>query len=407
MAAYACNPKLGSEYGVGWGWVRAIAEHHDLWVLTGAQHRDAIRSELARCPGLESALHFRFIPRHRARLAERLWPPAYLHTYVRQWQRDAYRVARELHDRVRFHIAHQLTYVGYRVPGHLWRMGIPFVWGPIGGLEQTPWRLVLAAGAQGALYYSCRNLWNDFDRRFARAPREAFRRASGLIAATSGVQTEIRRFYHRDSEVVSEIGLPPLCARSPIRRAPGDPLRLIWSGNHNPGKALPLLLRALKSTPPDAAWTLTILGTGPCTNSWRRLCNRLGLASRCSWPGMIPRDSALREMQSAHALIVTSLCDLTSTVVVEALASALPVICPRLNGFPDAVTADCGFLVPAESRSGIVSGLARAILALHDDEALRARLAAAALERSRSFAWEHKAAVADDLYRRALAQLKA
>src|ERR1039458_10204998 len=32
--AYACNPTRGSESGVGWGWVNAIAEVHDVTVIT-------------------------------------------------------------------------------------------------------------------------------------------------------------------------------------------------------------------------------------------------------------------------------------------------------------------------------------------------------------------------------------
>ncbi len=32
--AYACDPTRGSEFGVGWGWVDAIAAKHDVTVIT-------------------------------------------------------------------------------------------------------------------------------------------------------------------------------------------------------------------------------------------------------------------------------------------------------------------------------------------------------------------------------------
>jgi len=61
-------------------------------------------------------------------MAEKVWPPAYLFTYKHQWQRAAFEVAKQLNDQVHFDVVHQLTYVGFRVPGLLWKLDAPFVW---------------------------------------------------------------------------------------------------------------------------------------------------------------------------------------------------------------------------------------------------------------------------------------
>ncbi|MFZ0393021.1 MAG: glycosyltransferase [Terracidiphilus sp.] len=401
VAAYACSPVRGSEAGVGWGWVKALARFHDLWVLTDANFRDEIESELANNPGLARHITFHYIPRYRAMLLERFWEPAYLWTYKYQWQREAYYLARRLHSEIGFDIVHQLTYVGFRVPGYLWKLGIPFVWGPLGGLEQLPWRLFGALERRGQTYYFCRNLWNEFDRRYAPSPRRAFAKASALIAATSGIREAIQRFYDRDSSVICEIGAPPVSVSRPCPRSPEEPLRLLWSGNHNPGKVLPILLRAFAGVPARVDWRLTVLGAGPCTSGWRRLSARLGLESRCEWLGQIPRVQALAVMQSAHVLVITSLYDLTSTVLVEALANGVPVICPNLYGFRDALTPQCGFRLAPASPADLVAGIARAIVELHDSEELRYRMALAALSRSKEFSWEKKAEAVDRIYRAA------
>lgn len=47
ISAYACNPYKGSELGVGWGWVNAIAEHHDLSVMVAEYHRADIEAAVA------------------------------------------------------------------------------------------------------------------------------------------------------------------------------------------------------------------------------------------------------------------------------------------------------------------------------------------------------------------------
>lgn len=402
VAAYACSPARGSECGVGWGWVKSLARHHQLWVLVGAHFQEEIEAGLAREQWIGKSARFIYIPRLRLQLLERFWEPAYLWTYRQQWQRESFRVATALHEDIRFDLVHQLTYVGYRNPGYLWQLGIPFVWGPLGGLEQTPWRLLPAMGWHGCLFYLVRNLWNEFDRRFSTRPRRAFREAAELIAATTGIQNEILHFFGRQSTVVCEVGPPEGLSVAVCPRCPEEPLGIVWSGLHNSGKALPLLFRGLALLAPHVKWQLTILGSGPCTRAWQQLCTRLGLSDRCVWLGQLSREAALREMSAGHVFVITSLYDLTSTVLIEALANALPVICPDLYGFKDVITSDCGFAIPAPDPGSFVGGIRDALTAIYDNEPLRARLGRAALGRAASVSWEAKAHAVDAIYRTAM-----
>lgn len=398
ISAYACSPSRGSESGVGWGWVEAISKYHDVYVLTAAQFESEIEEELSRRPELRSRIEFHYIPRKRYLRFEKLWPPAYLLSYKNQWQRAAYEVGLQLHKRHAFDIVHQLTYVGFRVPGFLWMLGVPFVWGPIGGLEQTTWALIPALGLRGGIHFLARNLLNDRDRRCARLPRQAFAKADGgIIAATTGIQKAIRRFYGLDSVVVSEIGLPPLTKEAPIRRLPGEPLRLLWCGNLIPLKALPFLLSSLQLLPPEVDWQLTVIGDGPCQEKWKRLAQKHGISGRCLWLNRVSRKTVLQRMQEAHILVITSVHDLTSTVLVEALASGLPVICPDHCGFTDAITSECGITVPASKPRHIVKGIRDAIIKLNteDERYLRAK---GALAQSAKFRWETKAAIVSEIY---------
>lgn len=400
VGAYACNPSKGSEYAVGWGWVEAISRYHDLWVLTCEYNREDIEAELARRPELRTRLHFEYLYRKRYLKLEKIAKLFYLHTYRHQWLPDAYRRARELHEQIKFDLAHQLTYIGFRFPGHLRQLDIPFVWGPIGGLEQTTWRLLPSLGLKGAAYYTARNLLNDFDRRCRWEPRKAFQKASGaVIAATSGIQKEIQRFYHVPSIVIPEVGIPPIAAQKPTKRADGEPLKLVWSGNHLPGKALPLLLKALKRIGDTLDWRLTVLGSGPCTKAWQRMSRGYGLDARIHWTGQLRREEALRIMQAAHVLVISSVYDLTSTVLVEALANAVPVICPDHCGFRDAIDESCGIKVPAGTPAEIVEGIMRGLIRL-SDESVRRELALGCLNKSREYEWDKKASKVNDLYTR-------
>jgi glycosyltransferase involved in cell wall biosynthesis len=309
-----------------------------------------------------------------------------------------YKVGRRLHASIGFDVIHQLTYVGFRVPGHLWKLDAPFVWGPIGGLEQTTWKLLPGLGLGGCLYYTARNLLNDRDRRFSREVKEAFAKADGgIIAATSGIQAQIKKFYHRESVVASEIGLPPITRAAPIRRLPSEPLCLLWCGNLLAGKALPFLLEALKQLPPSMNWRLKILGNGPRLSAWTKQAKAAGIHHFCDWIGDVPRERVLKHMQTAHILVITSIYDLTSTVLVEGIANGIPVICPDHCGFTDAINSDCGIKVPAASKEELVRGLRNALVQMND-ESFRFRLAKGALARSLDYDWDLKACTLSNIY---------
>ena len=413
VCAYACNPFKGSEDAVGWQWIKAVSRHFDVTVITAAFHRNGIERARATTDSWARAVRFEYV-RHRSwhyaptplwfRVESSLLKPVMNQAY-RLWLADAFALAKELAQSQRFDLVHQLTYVGYRFPGHLWRLGLPFVWGPLGGLEIVPWRLLRAMDASGIVYYAAHNLVNSLHRRFLREPRQALKAAGpGVIAATTGIQTELRRWYGAESAVICEVTAPESSVTGPAARGDDEPLRLAWSGQHASGKALPLLFRALKDLPVDVLWRLFIYGSGPKTEDWKRLGNRLGVDQGCVWVGRIPREQAIAGLADSHLFVITSLKDLTSTVLLEALSQQVPVICPDHCGFSDVVNAKCGISLPIDTPEVFVTGLGDAITGLFRNEARRRHLAAGAGIRARTFGLDAKAAQIHAVYERVLAE---
>ena len=89
ISAYACEPGLGSEPGVGWNCVRQAARFHEVWVLTRKNNREPIENALKTVP-LEN-VHFAYfdLPRWA-----RFWKRGTrgLHLYYYLWQIGAYLV---------------------------------------------------------------------------------------------------------------------------------------------------------------------------------------------------------------------------------------------------------------------------------------------------------------------------
>ncbi len=177
VSVHACGPGLGSEPGLGWGWVQALSQYHDLWVITEKDRFQAsTQAELARHPQLRQRLHFQYLRKVRKPRLQRICPPLYYRLY-RAWQFEAMKLATKLHREVGFDLVHQLNFTGYWEPGYLWQLPLPFVWGPTGGFHQLPWRFLPSLGVRGGSYHLVKNVVNAAHLRFAPRPRAAARRA--------------------------------------------------------------------------------------------------------------------------------------------------------------------------------------------------------------------------------------
>ena len=101
----------------------------------------------------------------------------------------------------------------------------------------------------------------------------------------------------------------------------------------------------------------------------------------------------MRNCLKSTALITPSfsrvLHDAGGTVVLEAWAYGLPVICLSLGGPGRIVASTCGRVVPVAGRSedDCIDMLASAIAALAEDENYRRELSRGAIARSREFSW--------------------
>ena len=417
VCAFACNPTRGSEFGVGWGWVKAIAKNHDVSVITADFNSGDIERYLVSHEDVTTN-NPRFIyvknrPWHyrpqgvwlkiEGSLAKPLMNLAY-----QDWLRCAFEEARREIAQDRYDLVHLITYVGWRFPGSFYQLDIPFVWGPIGGLKNTPWPLFPALGIKGAIYYGARNLVNSLQIKLLPGPRRALRQAQGgVIAATSEIQQALMDQFGTTSRVICEVGLPDVGPVEPRPRESSEALRICWSGLHLPGKALHLLLRATARLPRNISYRLHILGDGPSNREWRSLAKQLRIEDNCEWHGQLPRDRALAIMKSCHVFVITSLKELTSTVAVEAIALGLPVVCIDHCGFADLITKECGIKVRPGSVPQITSDLAKALTCLGEDEQLRMQLAQGSLLRSRDYSWPRKSVSIDEVYDLALELQKA
>lgn len=396
ISCYACSPYRGSEPGMGWNFVHELSRKHELHVIVeGEKFKGDIDKYYNEHPEEKGTIHFYFLSKVRHRTLRKIWPPSY-YWFYNEWQKKAIILAKELDAKEHFDIVHQLNMVCFREPGYLWTLNKPFVWGPIGGFCNSPWRLLSTMGFYGMVYYGMRNLLNLWQMKTICRVKKAVKKSSQLIAATNEDKIALKRQFGKDAIIIPEVGYEDNPTGVVSQRKDGEDLRICWSGQHTPGKALNILLSAL-AIEKRSDVELHVIGKGQKTQEWMSMAERIGL-KKIVWHGWVERCVALQIMQSCHVLCITSLKDLTSTVLLEALSYGMPVIALDHCGFSNVITEKCGIKIAIKNKKQVVADFAEAISKLADDEMFRYKLSEGARERAMEFNWEDKAKLITQIY---------
>ena len=134
LSAYNCDPTRGSESSHGWNWAYQLAKSgHRVWVLTVPPGKSNIEMFLA----ANSTVSLTVIYVAQSHVPTFLGPFCAILDCV-LWQGQALRVARELNSKIEFDVVHHVTWGSLHVGSQLWRLGKPFIFGPIGGGQVAP-----------------------------------------------------------------------------------------------------------------------------------------------------------------------------------------------------------------------------------------------------------------------------
>lgn len=164
---------------------------------------------------------------------------------------------------------------------------------------------------------------------------------------------------------------------------PGAPFRLLIVTRLQRHKGVDIAIRALAELK-DSRVVLRVVGEGDeqYAEELRRLAQQLGISNRVEWPGKIAREHLAEEYRRASLLLVPSRYEPFGIVLIEAMASGLPIAASNVGGIPHVVNGgECALLVEA----GDAAALARAITDLAGNPDEMRRLSEAGLIRAREF----------------------
>ncbi len=388
---------------MGWNFAHQLSKKYEVHLLVEeGEFRETLTRYAEENPEEVKHMHFHYVRRHHHETLRSIYPPSY-YWFYRKWHREALKLAIELDKKENFDLVHQVTISGFREPGFLWKLGKPYIWGPLGGLTDAPWCLLSSLGWKGAFHFGVRNIINAFQKRWGRHARAAAAHSHTILTSTTMAQKEIKDFWKRDAILMNEVGYEDRHSpQTPAVHEEGTPLRICWAGEHIPRKALDLLLKALTQT--TQPMELHVLSKGPRTMAWKKLTQDLGLSDKVTFHGFVARDEAFRIMGSCHVFCITSIREDTSTVVFEAFRYGMPIIALDHCGFATVINESCGIKIPIQSKKQVIADYARHLdyLATHEEQ--RQQLSVGALSRCADFTWENKVETLCQIYKEALEQ---
>jgi glycosyltransferase involved in cell wall biosynthesis len=203
----------------------------------------------------------------------------------------------------------------------------------------------------------------------------AIEAATRVTAVSRAHARSIEQFTDRTIEVMPNFIDETRFA--PGTRERSSPVELLSVGHLCHQKGFDILLRALRLCLDDGlALRLSIVGKGHLRDELEMLASELRLGDHVAWLGAPDRSTMPDVYRSADVFVLASRHESFGVVVIEALASGVPVVATQCGGPEEIVTPSCGALAPIEDPAALAAAISRVVRGRFERSAIRAHFEA-------------------------------
>ncbi|HXD31019.1 MAG TPA: glycosyltransferase family 4 protein [Pyrinomonadaceae bacterium] len=390
LVGHACSPDRGSEPAVTWNFAWHLSRSHEVWVMTHPKFRHEVERYLERNPN--SKLRFVWLALNAK------WDPwrslesdrgLRLHYII--WQRKALREAKRLHELHEFDVVHHVSWGTISEPPLLWKLPVPFVWGPVGGGQITP----SAFGRYFAGHWLKEIMRTVRVKIAGRRPalRAAVRRSSLVLSVNAATTEALQSAGATNVHSLLSCGVPEklMMLEPKVFLSSNEEIRILWAGRLIPIKGLALALEALAHTESSLKVRLQVAGgDGPLSAEMQTMALKLGLGDRVEFLGALSWDQVQEVYRRADAFMFTSLRDSAPTVLLEAMAHRLPILTLDHQAASSMVPDEAGIKVPVVDPKHTVEGLAKGICALASSAEMRREMGEAGWRYAQKQGWPER-----------------
>lgn len=385
VSAYACEPNLGSEIGVGWHWVLEMSKHFELWVLTRESNRHSIEPWIEKHPEYRG-IHWLYYDWPKW---ARFWKKGLrgVRTYYNLWQMSTNRIVRRTMQENGIRIFHHLTYGNV-----LWKVSKYgqkqfFVWGPVGGLETIPSEFSHCYDTKNRILESIRRRMASLTH-WNMGFRKRCRNANLILCKTEITRQYIPAEYADKAVLFTDVAAEPTSYIYNKVNKDSDITEFITVGRLDAWRGFDLVIEATEAAiRENDRIHVTILGEGSDRTRLETLVREKSLDNHVSLPGKVSMDDYRKRMAASDVVINAALKEGAVTVSFDAMAMGLPLICIDTTGYTRYFTDDYAIMIPRTSREEIISSIKDGMVILTNPD-VRQRMGINAQAAASRITWE-------------------
>lgn len=187
---------------------------------------------------------------------------------------------------------------------------------------------------------------------------KAYKGAARIITVSDALQKTIREYAGAEAPIQT---IPNLVYTDKFFRPPErvrDPFIILSIGRLEHEKGMDILIEAFDlfaADLPDAE--LRIAGKGPWEEDLKRMAATTSCPEQIKFLGRLSSDQVVKELHSARMLAVASRFEAFGVVIIEAMATGMPVLATRSGGPQTFIPEFAGFLAGRESVPSVYVGL--------------------------------------------------
>jgi len=407
LAAYQCAPGQGSVSQIGWEWYQRLARRRPLILVTHVRNRRHIETSQSRLTRAEILyIDTEWFAAPLFRMARKLFPRsehgvflvASLDFFLFDWLALRALRRRQREGKV-MSLVHVVTPVTLAAPTVLHRLRLPLLRGPLNCGLESPKGFNHQLRDESRWVIRLRELPKLLD-----AALGATRNTDVLLAATQATLMAVPPRHRSKTLMMLENGIdldhfpaydwPP----APCNR---QVLRILFVGRMIALKGVDMLLEAVAGLIRSGIRVeLTLVGDGPARARWEALANSLQLDESVCFTGALARDAVQQQMSACHVFCLPSVRESGGAVLLEAMASARPVIAMQHGGPAELVDDEVGRAISLQNPAQVIAALEHTLAeVVAEPEAWAGRGMRGRARVELLYDWEQKINAAEAIYK--------
>ncbi len=393
LITFDISPYRGSEASVSWNYVTNMNQYYMLYVIY-AKGEEEIK-DYCETNKIEN-VSFICIP-NKMPFGNGVLRLVSNYFNFKRWHHDVYKYAKIFCKSHEIDIIHYLNPIGFKEPGFCWKIDVPYVWGPMKGVDNRPFPLYPALSYQGKINALTRRFFHNIALRCSYRVCCAIKRADVIFSAVPNTVKQLNRIHNCESIYLPENGIMKMYTNSPIYYDGIEPLRLIWIGAIVETKGLTILLDALKCLKP-VNWHLDVIGAGRQEAKCKQIAKSYSILNRITWHGQIKRNQVFEILRHSHLHIITSLGEGNPTIIWEAMSFGVPTMTLDHCGMSAVICEKCGIKIKIHSYRQVVQDIAQNINEIIERPSLIEKFSLGVLECSKKFMWASRLGLYRNVY---------